>query len=129
VNHVLKLTGPLARAAAIRRIHEAPDDYVVTIKAPTRTLEQNALLHAILSEIAGKEEYLGKPRSVDFWKGLFVSGWEIATGKKPQIVPGLEGEFINIRQSTTTMSKRQLTELVEYIEAWCSGIRDQAPVA
>ena len=129
MNHVLKLTGPLARAAAIRRIHEAPDDHVVTIKAPTRTLEQNALLHAILAKIAKKEEYLGKPRSVDFWKGLFVSGWEIATGKKPQIVPGLEGEFINIRQSTTTMSRRQLTELVEYIEAWCAGIRDQAPVA
>jgi hypothetical protein len=120
MNHVLKLTGQIARAAAIRRIREAPDGYVVTIKAPTRTLDQNALLHAVLSDISKQAKYLGSYRSVEFWKGLFVSGWEIATGRKPLIVPGLEGEFINIRESTTTLSQKKLSELVEYIEAWCA---------
>jgi hypothetical protein len=120
-SHTLVLTGPIARAAAIRRIEDCPEGYVVSFKEPTRTLEQNALLHAILSDVARQAEYLGSRRSVEFWKGLFVSGWEIATGKKPVIVPGLEGEFINIRQSTTTLGKKSMSELIEYIKAWCSA--------
>jgi hypothetical protein len=125
MNFTLKLTGLVARAAAIRRINECPDGCFVTIKEPTRTLEQNALLHALLTPISKQCKYLGHLRSVDFWRGLFVSGWEIATGRKPEIVPGLEGEFLNIRQSTTTMSKRDLSSLVEYIEAWAAmhGVR------
>lgn len=92
----------------------------VTIQEPTRSLEQNARLHAMLSEISKKTTYLGKKRGVEFWKGLFVSGWQIATGQHPEIVPGLEGEFINIRESTAKLSVKKLSEVMEYIEAYCA---------
>ena len=96
---------------------------------PTRTLEANARLHAMLTDIARQAQYMGKPRTVEFWKGLFVSGWAIATGQRPEIVPGLEGEFIAIRESTATMSGKRLASVMEYIEAWAinEGVRFRAP--
>jgi hypothetical protein len=115
---------------AIQAVKDAPDGYVVEIKEPTRKLSQNAKLHAILTDISRQAKYMGKNRSVEFWKGLFVSGWQIATGEKPEIVPGLEGEFINIRESTTTMSVRNLSSLMEYMIAWSidNGVQLTDPV-
>ena len=96
---------------------------------PTRTLEQNARLHAMLTDIARQAQYMGKPRSVEVWKGIFVSGWAIATGQNPEIIPGLENEFIAIRESTATMSGKRLASVMEYIEAYCAmnEIRLSAP--
>jgi hypothetical protein len=115
---------------AIQAIKDAPDGYVVEIKEPTRKLSQNAKFHAILTDISRQAQYMGKKRSVEFWKGLFVSGWQIATGEKPEIVPGLEGEFINIRESTTTMSVRKLSSMMEYVIAWSidNGVQLTDPV-
>ncbi|MEG2265714.1 MAG: recombination protein NinB [Acinetobacter sp.] len=112
------------RSHAIEQIRNLPLDQnsplVLTIQERTRTLEQNAKLHAMLSDISRQHAYLGKKRNVEFWKGLFVSGWQIATNQNPEIVPGLEGEFINIRESTATMGVRKLSEVIEYIYAYCS---------
>lgn len=117
---IWKLTGEIAKKAACREILEAQEGMVVTLADATRNLEQNAKLHAVLSDISKQSEYLGEKRSVEFWKGLFVSGWQIATGQKADIVPGLEGEFINIRESTTTLSIKRMASLIEYINAWCA---------
>jgi hypothetical protein len=119
-----------ARMGAIQAVQDAPDGYVVEIKEPTRKLSQNAKFHAILTDISRQAQYMGKRRSIEFWKGLFVSGWQIATGQKPEIVPGLEGEFINIRESTTTMSVRKLSSLMEYVIAWAidNGIQLTDPL-
>jgi hypothetical protein len=119
-----------ARMGAIQAVQDAPDGYVVEIKEPTRKLSQNAKFHAILTDISRQAQYIGKKRSIEFWKGLFVSGWQIATGEKPDIVPGLEGEFINIRESTATMSVRNLSSLMEYVIAWAidNGIQLTDPV-
>lgn len=117
---IWKLTGEVAKKAACREILAAPEGYVVTLAEATRNLEQNAKLHAILSDISRQSKYHGKNRSVDFWKGVFVSGWQIAIGETPEIVPGLEGEFINIRESTTTLSIKRMASLIEYINAWCA---------
>lgn len=117
---ILKLTGNLARQAACRYINDAPDGYIFRLTPETRTLDQNAKLHAMLTDISKQAKYLGAKRDVEFWKGLFVSGWQIATGEKPEIVPGLEGEFINIRESTTTIGIRRMASLIEYVQAWAA---------
>ena len=115
------------RTNVINFIRELPTSedapLVVVIQERSRTLDQNARLHAMLGEVSRQATYLGKKRGIEFWKGLFVSGWQMATDQKPEIVPGLEGEFINIRESTTRLSVRKLTEVMEYIEAYC-GMND-----
>lgn len=124
-----KLISDQVRAHCIDEIARAPLGKVVIVQDPTRTIEANARLHAMLTDIARQASYLGQKRSVEFWKGLFVSGWTIATGQRPEIVPGLEGEFIAIRESTATMSGKRLASVMEYIEAWGinQGVRFTAP--
>lgn len=125
---VIRLTSPAARQAAMRQISQAPEGYVCIVKEATRSLEANARLHAMLTDIRNQCEYMGKRRTVEFWKGLFVSGWQIATGQSPEIVPGLEGEFINIRESTATMSGKKIWSVMDYVEAWAvdNGVRFSA---
>lgn len=117
---ILKITGEAARKAACREVLAAPEGHIVRITPETRSLDQNAKLHAMLTDISRQAKYLGAKRDVEFWKGLFVSGWQIATGEKPEIVPGLEGEFINIRESTTTICIRRMASLIEYVQAWAA---------
>lgn len=128
---ILKLTGELARRAACGYVNQAPDGYFMTLQPETRKLEQSAKFHAMLSDISKQAKYLGAKRDLEFWKGLFVSGWQIATGEKPEIVPGLEGEFINIRESTTTIGIRRMASLIEYVQAWAAmneiSMSDVAP--
>ena len=123
-----KIVSDQVRQHIICRIREADFGKVVIVQDPTRTLDANARLHAMLTDISRQAQYMGKPRTVEFWKGLFVSGWAIATGQRPEIVPGLEGEFIAIRESTATMSGKRLASVMEYIEAWAinEGIRFRA---
>ena len=120
-----KLIIDQVRAHCIDEIARAPLGKVVIVQDPTRTLEANARLHAMLTDIARQAKYMGKPRSVEVWKGIFVSGWAIATGQTPEIIPGLENEFIAIRESTATMSGKRLASVMEYVEAWAinEGVR------
>ena len=124
-----KLVSDQVRAHCIDEIARAPLGKVVIVQDPTRTLEANAKLHAMLTDISKQRDYMGKRRDVEFCKGLFVSAHAIATGKPCEIVPGLEGEFIAIRESTATMSGKKLASVIEYIAAWAAheGVRFSAP--
>lgn len=115
----------LAHAEARRRakadIDQAPDDWIAECKAPTRTSDQNAKFHAICGDIAKSgATWAGKRRAPVQWKVLMVSGHAMATGEGSEMVPGLEGEFVNLRESTALMSKARSSSLVEYTLAWCA---------
>lgn len=112
-----KLVHAEARRRAIEAIHEAPEGYVVEVKPATRTTDQNALLHALLQQLDGRE-WFGKARSIDEWKVLMVSAHAAATKRDSEVVPGLEGELVAIRESTARMTKSRLSSLVSYIQAW-----------
>ncbi len=99
----------------------APDGYCVTVSEPTRTGEQNAKFHAICTDIAKAGiEWAGKRRTAVQWKVLLVSGHATATKEGSEIVPGLEGEFVSIRESTALMSKNRSSSLIEYTLAFCA---------
>lgn len=91
---------------------------VVKIQPMTRTLEQNAKLHAMLTDIANQCEFQGKKRDVETWKAIFVSAHKIAMGGQAEIATGLEGEVINLRESTAQMGVKRLASLIEYITYW-----------
>nr|DAI90038.1 MAG TPA: NinB protein [Caudoviricetes sp.] len=110
------------RLNCIEFIKELPTDdknpLVVKIQPMTRSLEQNSKLHALLSDIAKQCEFKGKKRDIDTWKTIMVSAHKIATGGQVEMVIGLEGELINLRESTAQMSVKRLASLIEYITAW-----------
>lgn len=114
---------------AIGVIHSlALDDknpVVVEIKPLTRTLAQNAKLHAMLGDIAKQCEFQGKKRDIETWKMIMVSAHKIATGGQAEMAIGLEGEVINLRESTAQMGVKRLASLIDYVEAWgeVNGVR------
>ena len=116
------------RERACKAIQEAPDGYEVRIKEPTRNLEQNAKFHAICADLAkSRLQWAGKPRTAEQWKVLLVSGHAVATKEGSELIPGLEGEFINVRESTALMSKKRSSSLIEYALAFAAqnGIETQ----
>lgn len=125
----IRLSSDISRAAAKRAIDEAPDTYVAEIKERTRTSDQNAALHAMLSDIAKQKEWAGKKRTLDDWKAIMVSAHRVALQQAGEVVPGIEGEFVQLRKSTAAMGVRELASLIDYVSAWCAAndVRLSAP--
>lgn len=116
---VYQLVSSQVRQNAAQAVMTAPDDFRVEIKPRTRTLDQNALLHALFGAVAKHAQWGNRKLTADQWKVIFISGHAVATGLGSDMVPGLEGEFVNIRESSARMSVDRMTSLIEYIVAWC----------
>lgn len=112
------LSHDTARRNAVQAVIDAPEGHLVRVEPRTRSLEQNARLHAIFSEAARNHTWQGRKLTPTQWKTLFISGHSVATGKGADMVPGLENEFVNIRESSASMSVARMTSLMEYVEAW-----------
>lgn len=118
---IFRLAHPEARRRAMACVAEAPDGWRVTVEPQKRSLEQNAKFHALCADIAASGlEWCGKERTAAQWKVLLVSGHAVATKEGAEILPGIEGEFVNIRESTAAMSKRRGASLIEYTLAFCA---------
>jgi hypothetical protein len=114
------LVNDRVRNNAVAAIRGAPDGYIVSVAEPTRSLDQNAMFHALCSDIAKSgHKFLGKRRPAHVWKVLLISAHAAATDEGSEIVPGLEGEFVNIRESSALMSVRRAASLITYTLAYC----------
>lgn len=124
---IFVLVNPQVRKIAANYIfNEAPDGQVVDIRDPTRNREQNAKFHACCGDIAKSGlHWMGKSRTLLQWKNLLISGHAVATKGEHEIVLGLEGEFVNLRESTALMSIKRAASLIEYALAFMvqNGIR------
>ena len=112
------ITGDIARKAICKAVESAEIGMVVSIGQPTRSSEQNAMLHPLLTDIANQKEWMGKKRTMLQWKVIMVSAHSIATGEPAEMVIGLEGEVVNLRESTAAMSKKRFASLLDYVLAW-----------
>ncbi|MEQ8450606.1 MAG: recombination protein NinB [Nitratireductor sp.] len=108
------------RMNALTAVKEAHPGYVVTVSPAKRSLDQNAMFHAICADMAkAGTEWAGKKRTADEWKVLLVSAHTKATDGEVEIVPGLEGEFVNVRESTASMTVSRAASLITYAIAFC----------
>lgn len=114
----IRLT-PHTRARAIDLIRQAPDGYyVLPPQEPTRTLDQNAKMWAMLGDVArqvrwpvnGREELL-EPKA---WKDIFSA----ALVQEQRLAAGLRGGVVLLGESTSGMGVRRMIELVELIYAF-----------
>jgi hypothetical protein len=108
------------RQNAMRAVHIAPAGYAVTVSPATRSTDQNAKFHAICSDLAKSPLlWAGKRRSLEEWKVLLISAHSVATSTKGEVIPGLEGEFVAIRESSARMSVARAASLITYALAFC----------
>ena len=92
-----------------------------------RSLDQNAIFHAIAGDISKSGmEWAGKVRSPSDWKALLVSAHAVATGRPGEVIQGLEGELVAIRESTARMSRERASSLIEY--ALCFAAENEIPL-
>lgn len=116
------LAHPVARGGAVEAVRNAPDGHVVEIRPPKRTLDQNAHFHDLCDDLEKSGlPWAGKPRTAAQWKVLLVSGHAVATKEGHDMVPGIEGEFVNLRESTALMSVRRSASLIEYTLAFMAA--------
>lgn len=108
------IRGDVQRILAKSIIDRAPVDAVVTIKEGTRSLDQNAKLWAMLSDIArAKPE--GRTMSPEMWKAAFMSalGYEIVWQPGIEGAPPFPAGF-----RTSKLSKSQFADLITFIMAY-----------
>lgn len=113
------LSHSMARQLAAQCCYDSPAGFVVTVAEPTRSGEQNARLHARLSEIAARVEWAGKLRDIETWKRLLTASWLRARGESVEVLPALDGKGVDVVfRRTSTLTKAECAELMDFIEAW-----------
>lgn len=110
---IIILVGTSQRQFAKSLIDDAPADYTVTIKEPTRTTLQNAKLWPMLQDVSRQVDWYGRKLRQEDWKNVFT-----ASLKSQDVVPGIDGGVVVLGQSTSTMSKRLFADLIELIYAF-----------
>lgn len=95
---------------------QAGKSLVLTLTEETRSNEQNAILHAVLTDIANQVDWHGKKLSADIWKRLCVASWLREKNQNPVLIPALDGSgFDVVYEKTSKLTTTQCSELIE----WC----------
>lgn len=112
---LLILNSAFVRKRAIDWILKAPSGTRVEFKAQKRTCEQNSKMWAMLTDIAQQKEHFGRRYTPDQWKVLMMH----ACGREVQFIPSLDGStFIPWGQSSSDLSKAEMTDLIEWMIVW-----------
>jgi hypothetical protein len=107
--------------------HGKPVRVRIDEKQPTRSLEQNAMLHAICGDIARQRQWAGQWIDTEGWKRLLVDAWARAEGKgQGRVVPSLDGHsIVNLGIQTRRMKVGDMNDLITFAQAWAvdNGVR------
>lgn len=92
---------------------------VVELRPATRSTEQNAKLHAMLTDIAKQVEWAGAKRDVTTWKRLATAAWLRARGEPLEVLPAIDGCGVDIVfERTSRLSVGECSELIDFVYAW-----------
>lgn len=99
------------RELAHRMVECAPAGSVMTVKKPSRSLDQNAKLWAMLTEIsAAKPE--GRELTPDVWKAIFMHALDHAQ----RFEMALDGKgMVPVGFRSSKLTKEQMGDLLEVI--------------
>ena len=110
----LILVNDRLRSKAIDWIQRAPFGTRVEFKLSKRSTPQNDLMWAKLTEISAQVEWYGQKLSPDDWKDVFT-----ASLRKTRVVPGIDrGSFVPLGMRTSDMTKDEMSDLIELINAF-----------
>lgn len=108
------LISPRVRENALAEVRNAPDDYIVTVKAAKRSDAQNRLLWQALTDVSEQVEWYGQYLPNTDWKDIFT-----ASLRKSKVVPGIDsGTFVVTGLHTSAMTKGELSTLMDLIFAF-----------
>jgi hypothetical protein len=112
---ILILANAAVRDRALRWVAIAPVGTRLEFREPQRTLDQNAKLWAMLTDVARQHEHFGQRYEPDAWKILFLT----ALGKELRLAPALDGKgVVALGTSSSKLSKSEMSDLLEFMMAW-----------
>lgn len=83
------------------------------IRPEKRSDAQNRRLWAMLGEISAQVDWYGQKLTAEEWKHVFS-----AALAKQKVVPGLDGGFVVLGQSTSRMTKGEMSDMQTLMEAF-----------
>jgi hypothetical protein len=83
------------------------------LRTETRSTAQNRLMWSALGDLARQVEWHGQRLTADDWKAMCT-----AALKRQRVVPGLDGGFVVLGQSTSRMTRAEMTELIDFVHAF-----------
>lgn len=102
------------RETAHRVIDCAPVGSVVNVKPPRRSLDQNAKLWAMLSDIS-RAKPDGRSLTPDVWKSLFLHSLDHSI----RFEMALDGQgMVPVGFRTSRMTKDQMADLITFIDEY-----------
>jgi hypothetical protein len=109
---LLVLETPADRGKAVHWITKAPVGTRVEFKASKRSLPQNDLMWALLTDFSQQFAHNGKKYDPSEWKCIFLH----AFGREISFLPSLDGRtFLPIEMSSSDLSKQEMTDFIEFI--------------
>jgi hypothetical protein len=110
---VYRITATNRRHVA-ERVANLPEGYVIKAGPATRSLEANAAMWAMLTDISKQVVWHGRKLDAESWKHIFSSSL-----RKQDVVPNLDGTgFVVMGVSTSSMSKAEMSDLLELIASF-----------
>ena len=102
------------RQRAAKWCMNAPSGMRIEFKEVKRSLSQNDLLWARLTDVSAHVEWYGQKLSPDDWKDMFT-----ASLRKARVSPGIDpGSFVVLGLHTSDLSKQEFSDLLELIAAF-----------
>lgn len=99
------------RSNAIEAVRSAPPNWIVTIKEPKRSTDQNALMWSLLGDLAR-----AKPEGRSWTPETFKAAMMHYLGHQVMFAEGLGGTGpFPIGFRTSNLSKKQMSDLIECI--------------
>lgn len=94
------------------------------VRPEKRSDAQNRRLWAMLADISAQVDWYGQKLTSEEWKDVMS-----ASLKRTKVVPGLDGGFVVCGQSTSRMTRAEMCELQELMEAFGAqqGVKFRAP--
>jgi hypothetical protein len=115
---IFKLINAEVRQRAIQAIRQAPAGLIVRITESTRTLEQNAKIHAAISEFGRAIDWKfgGVQVDVDDLKSVLMAAFRKQQGHPARFVIGFDGQPVPLNWRTRDLSAKDASEFIEMIE-------------
>lgn len=94
---------------------------VLELREETRSLAENAKLHALLTRISRQVEWAGRKRDSETWKRLLTAAWLRARGEHVEMLPALDGHGVDVVfRRTSELTRAECAELIEFVLAWAA---------
>jgi NinB protein len=102
------------RSEVLEKIKSLPDGWRIVLKRPPRSLQQNAHMWAMLTDISEQVIWYGEHLSREDWKNVLT-----ASLRKSRTVPTIDGDgLVPLGLYTSEMSDEEMNMLLALIQAF-----------